>query len=109
MANATESGPPVAGEARPQPRQRRQLVSAKTLAWGLGLIIAAGGATASVFASIGGKADAGKVDQLDGRVGAVERRIERIETDATWIKSALYALTLHEGVVVPPPPKGDKQ
>jgi hypothetical protein len=69
-------------------------------------VVVAGVGASSAFA-VSTKADATSVAAHEVRIDTVERRLERIEVDAAWIKSALYALTRHAGLNVPAPPPNE--
>ena len=98
--DANTATSPVAGETKPNRPRRRPWDAAKWFGLGL-LLIGAGSGAMGMIAS---KADAQQVERLTDRVSANEARLARIEADAGWIKSALWALTRHAGLTVPPPP-----
>ena len=69
---------------------------------GFALLIAGTGAAAS--GALAAKADADDVKELRSHIREHDIQFTRLEADSAWIKSALYRLTLREGVAVPPPP-----
>lgn len=121
MADPVESGPPVTGEIKaPRPR-RATVVNAKTIGFAVGLIAVGAGTSASIFASIGGKADASQlehvtartstqVEALTARVTAAEITLGRHEERFDWLVEAVDKMTDRMGVDMrpPPAPRGEK-
>ena len=112
MNGAPESTPPVGEVRSTRSARRRPWDVVKWVTFAIALL----GAGAAAMGSIGGKADRSEVEAvsssagaaaiaLDARVDTIERRQERLDADNAWIKSALWELTKHEGLRVPPPPK----
>jgi hypothetical protein len=85
----------------PAPRRPRPFDAVK---W-FGLAVLLTGVGVGAQAALGQKADTAEVRAVETRVNTNEREIATLKADAKWIKYAIYALTLHEGVTVPPPPK----
>ena len=83
-----------------KPPRPRRWDAVKWIGFALFLV----GSGAGGMAALANKADRAELAVVELRVAASERRLERIETDAQWIKSALWALTKHAGVPVSPPP-----
>lgn len=70
----------------------------------LGVAIAVVAVIVFILNSFAGKASAEVVARQGDRLSHVELVIQRLDTNEEWIKSAVFALTQHAGIAVPPPP-----
>lgn len=70
----------------------------------LGVLVAGIAALVFILNGFAGKASAADLASTRDRLDQVERALGRLDVNVEWTKSAVFALTQHAGVPVPPPP-----